>query len=170
MYEFTVIKSKRKTMAIEVNSDCNVIVRVPLRCTDKCAKEFAESKHEWIVRAVQKQKERQQGKVIPNKELIIELKKKAEEILPDRVRYFAAIMGVEPTAIKITSAKKRFGSCNSKNSLYFSYMLMLYPQEAIDYVVVHELAHIKHKNHQTDFYNEIKKILPDYKQREKLLR
>lgn len=170
MYDIKVIRSKRKTLAIEVTSDCMVIIRAPLRCTDKFIKEFVSSKHEWIIRSVQKQRDRQKGKVIPNEEHISELKKKAEEVLPARVKHFAAIMGVEPTGVKITSAKKRFGSCNSKNSLCFSYMLMLYPQEAIDYVVVHELAHIKHKNHQTDFYNEIKKILPDYKQREKLLR
>lgn len=79
-------------------------------------------------------------------------------------------MGVSPTGIKITSAKKRFGSCSGKNSLCFSFMLMQYPEEAVDYVVVHELAHIRHHNHSRDFYRFIEKYMPDYKEREKLLK
>ena len=79
-------------------------------------------------------------------------------------------MGLEPTGVKITSAKKRFGSCSAKNSICYSWRLMLYSKEAIDYVVVHELAHIAHKNHGPQFYALIEKYLPDYKEREKLLR
>ena len=79
-------------------------------------------------------------------------------------------MGLNPTGIKITSAEKRFGSCNGKNSICYSWRLMQYPAEAIDYVVVHELAHIKHKNHGKEFYRLIENFLPDYKNREKLLK
>lgn len=79
-------------------------------------------------------------------------------------------MNLYPTALKITSAKTRFGSCSGKDSICFSYLLMRYPDEAIDYVVVHELAHIKHKNHSKAFYTLIEKYLPDYKEREKLLK
>ena len=91
-------------------------------------------------------------------------------MLPERVNYYSKIMGVEPTGIKITSAQKRFGSCSTKNSICFSYILMLYPQEAIDYVVVHELAHIRFHNHSKDFYGFIESVLPDYRNREKLLK
>jgi len=100
------------------------------------------------------------------KRLILE----ANDYLPKRVEFYSDIMNVKPTGLKITSAKKRFGSCNGKNSICFSYYLMLYPKEAIDYVVVHELAHIKHHNHSKEFYNFISIFMPDYKQREKLLR
>ena len=78
-------------------------------------------------------------------------------------------MDVYPKNIKITSAKKRFGSCSTKNNICFSYLLMLYPIEAITYVVVHELAHIKYHNHSSDFHNYIKKFLPQAKEYEKLL-
>ena len=79
-------------------------------------------------------------------------------------------MGLVPISVKISSAQKRFGSCSAQNALNFSYRLMMYPVDAIDYVVVHELAHIKHHNHSRDFYNLIKKYMPDYKEREKKLR
>ena len=79
-------------------------------------------------------------------------------------------LGVTPTGIKITSAKKRFGSCNGKNSICFSLYLMQYPQAAIDYVVVHELCHIRHHDHSPAFYRLVESVLPDYKERERLLR
>ena len=79
-------------------------------------------------------------------------------------------MGLKPKGVKITSAKKRFGSCSANDSICYSWRLMLYPKEAIDYVVVHELAHIVHKNHGQGFYSLIEKYLPDYKERENLLR
>ena len=77
-------------------------------------------------------------------------------------------MGVEPTCIKINSAKKRYGSCSGKNSLNFSLYLMDKDERFIDYVVVHELAHIVHHNHSKEFYALIEKYMPDYKERKKL--
>ena len=79
-------------------------------------------------------------------------------------------MGVTPTALKITSARTRYGSCSGKNSINFSLFLMEKSARAIDYVVVHELAHIKQHNHSPAFYKEIEKILPDYKERIKELK
>ena len=79
-------------------------------------------------------------------------------------------MGVCPTGITVTGAQKRFGSCSAKDRLCFSYHLMRYPEPAIDYVVVHELAHIFHKNHSKSFYAYVEKYMPDYKECEKLLK
>ena len=83
---------------------------------------------------------------------------------------YAAQMNVYPTGITITGARTRFGSCSPKNRLSFSFRLMDYPMDAIEYVVVHELAHILHKNHSAAFYAEIEKILPDWRERNKLLK
>ena len=79
-------------------------------------------------------------------------------------------MGLEPAGITISSAQKRFGSCTAKNRLCFSYRLMRYPEEAIEYVVVHELAHLVHRNHGKDFYALVASVMPDYKKRDALLK
>ena len=79
-------------------------------------------------------------------------------------------MGVTPTGLKITTARKRYGSCSGKNSLCFSCFLMNCPEEAIDLVVVHELCHIREKNHGPRFYALLEQYLPDYKERKKLLK
>ena len=79
-------------------------------------------------------------------------------------------MGVTPTRITITRAKTRFGSCSGKNSVSFSCHLMLYPDAAVDYVVVHELTHIRHHDHSAAFWAEVERFMPDYRERKKLLK
>ena len=94
----------------------------------------------------------------------------AKEYLPQRTAHWSTVMGLVPAGIKITSARTRFGSCSGKNSICFSWRLMLYPPEAIDYVIVHELAHIRHHDHSPAFYALIAQYLPDWKARMKLLK
>ena len=79
-------------------------------------------------------------------------------------------MGVTPTGLKITTARKRWGSCSGKNSLCFSCFLMDRPEAAIDLVVVHELCHIQVKNHGPAFYALLERYLPDWRERKQLLR
>lgn len=79
-------------------------------------------------------------------------------------------MNLYPTGLKITSARTRFGSCSGKNSICFSWRLMDYPEPAIDNVVVHELAHIAHKNHGPQFWALVERYLPDYRARRAMLR
>ena len=79
-------------------------------------------------------------------------------------------MGLTYTGITITGAKTRYGSCSPKNRLCFSWRLMAYPESAIDYVVVHELAHIVHRNHGPEFHKLVESVLPDHKERRALLK
>ena len=106
----------------------------------------------------------------PDAEEEARLKTLAKEVIPPRVAHYGSIMGIVHTSVKITSAKTRFGSCSAKNGLCFSWRLMQYPMEAVDYVVVHELAHIVHKSHGKACYALIGSGLPDYPERRKLLK
>ena len=90
-------------------------------------------------------------------------------VLPERVAYWSTVMGVRPAGIKITTAKKRYGSCSSKHSLCFSCYLMRSPMEAVDLVVVHELCHIQEMNHGPRFYALLERYLPDWRERKRLL-
>lgn len=167
--DILVIRAKRKTMSLSVNDDLQAVVRAPYGASEKSIKEFVESNSAWLEKAVlRKQKQLERYDISDDEKE--QLKSLAKQVIPERVEYYSRLMNLYPTDVKITSAKKRFGSCNGKNSLCFSYFLMKYPIEAVDYVVVHELAHIKHHNHSKDFYNLIKKYLPDYKERERLLK
>lgn len=169
---YEIIRSKRKTLAIEVRKDGTVIARAPKRCSEKTISSFVQKNGLWIERTLKKFEERNKNTIqYKIEETDIQLyKKKAKEYLPERVKYWSEITELSPVYVHITSAQKRFGSCNGKNGICFSYRLMAYPQKAVDYVIIHELAHIKHKNHSREFYSLIEKYMPDYREAEKILK
>ncbi len=170
MREYRLIRSKRRTLSLEIDRQSEIIVRAPFYVPKADIDRFVEGHEGWIVKKLALRRERPTVSADLPDEEIKRLKSKAKEILPSKVACFSEIMGLKPESVKITSAKKRFGSCSGKNRLCFSYLLMLYPDEAIDYVVVHELAHIKHHNHSKQFYGLVERYMPDYKQREKMLK
>lgn len=87
--------------------------------------------------------------------------------LSGRVARFAPIVGAVPSGLRITSAQARFGSCSGKNALSFPWRLVMAKPALIDAVVVHELCHILEHNHSSRFWNEVERVLPDYRDREK---
>ena len=168
IFNYTVIRSNRKSVAIQVGADCSITVRAPLRISQKEIDNIMQDKKEWLEKAIISQREKSMNAKTYTDDEIELLRKKAKEIIPQKVEYFSDIMGVKPTAVKINSAKKRYGSCSGENSLNFSLYLMDKDERFVDYVVVHELAHIKHHNHSKDFYRFIEGFMPDYKERMKL--
>ncbi len=97
-------------------------------------------------------------------------KSAAAKIIAQRCQWYADATGFKPVSIKISEARKRWGSCGSKGTLNFSWRLIMAPMEIIDYVIVHELAHIGQLNHSPAFWRQVSDILPDYKSREKWLK
>lgn len=89
----------------------------------------------------------------------------AGEVLTEKVQLYARKMGVAPAAVRIHGAKTRWGSCSSRGNLNFSWRLMMAPDSAIDYVTVHELAHLKEMNHSAAFRAVVEEVLPDYRER-----
>ena len=168
--EYEVIYSKRRTLCLQIKKDASIVVRAPKGVSKKRIEEFVAKHLNWIEKHLEKRKNQPLPPQELTKEEIKSLKKSAYEIIPPKVAYFSQIMGVTPEHVSINSAKTRFGSCSGKNRLNFSCRLMFYPESAIDYVVVHELAHIKHHNHSKDFWAFVGKFMPDYKERRKLLR
>jgi len=97
-------------------------------------------------------------------------KNEAKKIIPPIVDKYSNIMNLFPTNLKYRKNKRTWGSCNYKNGLNFNTLLVKFPMEVIEYVVIHELAHIKHKNHSKKFWDLVEVYCPDYKQRENLLK
>lgn len=106
----------------------------------------------------------------PRKKMIDWYKKEAREKINERADYYSKITGWKYKKISITSAKRRWGSCASNSNMNFTWRLILAPMEIVDYVVVHELAHIVEKNHSAKFWGKVALILPDYKKRNKWLK
>ena len=168
--EYHLIRSKRKTLALEITREAKLVVRAPLRCPQRDIDRFLSEKQSWIVHHLALMEARLAAHPEPTAEEEQALRQKARDTLPPLVAHWAEIMGVEPTGITVTGARTRFGSCSPKNRLSFSFRLMAYPPEAVEYVVVHELAHIRHKHHGPAFYREVETYLPDWQARRELLR
>ena len=166
MTDYRVVRSRRRTVALQVDQSGSVVVRAPMALPAEEIRTFVEKHETWIHRQQQRQARYRAEHPEPTPQEQEALRRQAKTLLPQRVAYWAGVMGVRPTGIKITSARTRFGSCSGKNSLCFSLYLMAYPPEAIEYVVVHELAHIRHKNHSPAFYAEVERYLPDWRRRQ----
>jgi len=167
MYSYKIFYSKRKTLALEITRNKEIIVRSPYGVTIEVISSFVEKHKNWIEK--QLNREFKQEYLFSEKE-IEDLKRKARENIPLKVKYYSELMDLYPTSVKITTARTRFGSCSGKNSICFSCFLMKFPEKAIDYVVVHELAHIKHHNHGKEFYQLIQRFIPDYNECIKILK
>ena len=172
MVKYELIRSSRRTLGLEITADLRVVVRAPQRCSMRQIEEFVAQHEDWIAKHMEIQERRATARaarqVTPEEERM--LRNLAQEYIPRRVAQLAPLVGVTPTGVKITSARKRFGSCSGKNSLCFSWRLMQYPREAIDYVIIHELIHILHHDHSAAFWAAVARVMPDYKQRQALLR
>lgn len=168
--EYRLIRSRRKTMALQVTRESAVVVRAPLRLAKREIDRFVEAHLPWVEKQLARQERYRQQFPEPTPAELAALRQKAKEIIPGKVAHYAAVMGLVPQGVRITQARTRFGSCSPKNALSFSCLLLRHPPEAVDYVVVHELAHIVHKNHGRGFYALIETILPDYRRRKELLK
>ena len=166
--EYRLIRSGRRTLALEISREGEVIVRAPAATPLRDIEEFVAGHTAWI----EKHKAKRKARSLPplTEEEKRELRARALSYLPARTEYFASIMKIVHSGVKITSAKCRLGSCNVRRGISYSYRLMQYPEEVIDYVIVHELAHCKEMNHSPRFYAIIARYLPDYKARIHMMR
>ena len=163
---YELVRSDRKTCQIQVKSDGRIIVRAPRRMPEKHIERFVSEKSDWIEKVQKKlsdAKEQLDGAEPLSPEEIKRLSKEALDYIPKRVEYFAPIVGVEYGRITVRNQKTRWGSCSGKKNLNFNCLLMLTNEKVIDYVVVHELCHLKEMNHSKDFWAEVERVLPDYK-------
>ncbi len=170
-----VIRSKRKTLAIEIRPDMRVVVRAPEKIPQNEIMKFVEEKQNWIKKHLvqmyfkaEEIKKQKKEPALTNAD-IEKLCQKALSVIPDKVKYYAEIMGVTYGRITIRNQKTRWGSCSSKGNLNFNCLLMLMPDKVLDYVVVHELCHLKQMNHSKKFWKEVERYMPDYQNYKKWL-
>lgn len=170
-----VIRSKRKTLAIEIRPDMRVVVRAPEKIPQNEIMKFVEEKQNWIKKHLvqmyfkaEEIKKQKKEPALTNAD-IEKLCQKALSVIPDKVKYYAEIMGVTYGRITIRNQKTRWGSCSSKGNLNFNCLLMLMPDKVLDYVVVHELCHLKQMNHSKKFWMEVERYMPDYRNYRKWL-
>ena len=168
-YDMELVRSSRKTIAVEIYPDLRIKLRAPFRTPPYRIMEFLKAKERWIDLHLEKMRQRQESNTDqPPANAISEEERKqltelAKQRIPQRVAFFAARMGVTYGRIMIRNQKTRWGSCSQSGNLNFNCRLMKMPPEVLDYVIVHELCHRKQMNHSRAFWEEVGKVLPDYR-------
>ena len=159
---YTLIRSARKTVSLQLAPDGSLTVRAPSRMPEREIREFVESKRSWIESHRAKLPQKTDVPALSAEELHA-LADQALNVLPARVAHFAPLVGVRYGRITIRNQRSRWGSCSAQGNLNFNCLLMLCPPQVQDYVVVHELCHRKEMNHSSRFWAEVERVMPDYK-------
>lgn len=207
MLEYTLKRSRRKTLAAYVLDDATIEVRAPLNVSKTEIDKFIEERETTLRKYIEKVREKNEKKSEFELEIGLEIlflgekcmiksgekteiregvffvtegsmknqivalyRLAAERIINERVEYFSRLTGNVPKSVKLNAARTRWGSCSAKGTINFSWFLIMANQKCVDYVVIHELSHLKHMNHSSAFWREVAKYEPEYKQRRLELR
>ncbi len=162
-----ICRSKRKTVSLEINEEASLVVRLPMRFPKYRINELIKRHKRWIS---SKQRQVASRPVIKLDNPVEWYRKQARQLITARVKHYADLLGLNVNKIRISNARKRWGSCSAKNNLSFTWRLILAPLEIIDYVVIHELMHIFEKNHSRRFWARVEEFYPDYRKIRKWLK
>lgn len=170
----SVIRSARKSLGLEVRDANTVLARIPTRVSDRELKAFVENHRSWILEKTEVMAEREENRKstpAPPPELLSKTDRmKIQLKIGKQVRHYCEAMGVTVGYVTVKNQKTRWGSCSAKGNVNFNYQLAFLPDELLDYVVIHELAHRRHMNHSRAFWAEVEKYCPDYLERREQLK
>lgn len=164
MQNYEIIRSSRKTLALQINGD-RVLVRAPLKTPQEVIERFMAEHRDWIESHLEKNAEKMKKLAAVEPLSQLELKaiiKNAKQVIPQRTAYYAELMGLTYGRIAIRSQHTKWGSCSAKGNLNFNCLLMLAPPDVLDSVIVHELCHRVEMNHSKRFYALLYRYYPDY--------
>ncbi|MDX4063683.1 DUF45 domain-containing protein [Aliarcobacter skirrowii] len=176
-------KKNIKHCYLRVLSDNLIQIKANRYFTILDAKDLIYRKKDWLIENIQKQNSKKLNEneflYFGEKKLLSDFqikyldkfyKEEIQKIIPSLVEKYSNLMQLYPTKISYRKNRRTWGSCNFKNELNFNILLAKYPIFIIEYIVIHELAHIKHKNHSKDFYFLVEKFSPNYKKIEKFFK
>ncbi|MBF0123053.1 MAG: M48 family metallopeptidase [Candidatus Omnitrophica bacterium] len=208
-----IIRSRRRSVALIVTREAELIVRAPWQVSEGFIQNLILEKRDWVERKIQETRERLQKiapkqfvegeeflflsqkyslKIVdeareisldgpslvfprafltsPREHLKAWYRQEALKVIASRVEFFAQRDGFQYKSVRISSAQRRWGSCGSRGGLNFSWRLVMLPMSVIDYLVVHELHHLRHRNHSSRYWDAVRAAMPSFEREEKLLR
>lgn len=168
-----IIRSARRTLSLEITRSGQVIIRAPKQMPEAEIQKFVRDKSGWLEKHLQKRETEQEALKEAGTftdEEIEKMIRLAKQVIPDKVAYYARLMGVTYGRISIRRQKTRWGSCSREGNLNFNCLLTMAPPEVVDYVVVHELSHRREMNHSPRFWAQVENVIPDYRKPRKWLK
>lgn len=175
--EYRLIRSQRKTVAIQITGEGEVLVRAPKRCSQAFIEQFLTEKQEWIKRQTQRVSSHRE-EIRPMVQAVEALgeaelrfhRSRARALLLEKTQAYAALMGVSYGRVTVRQQKTRWGSCSRSGNLSFNWRLVFAPEAVMDYVVIHELCHRTQMNHSPKFWALVEEFMLDYKRHRDWLR
>lgn len=175
-FEVIITEKRIKNIIIRVKGDMKVYVSCPFGISQDRVIEFIDSKSDWILKQMKKAEEQSKREQIRKNELedrnrYLSEMKSLEELISKRLPIYEEMTGLKSSSWHIREMKTRWGSCNTRTKrLCFNLLLIKYPISCLDYVILHELSHIKYPNHSKEFWKFIEGYMPDYKMRRRFLK
>ena len=162
--EIKIVRARRRSFSLRMK-DGIFICRAPLFAPKSEIQAFLGKNALWMEKRLAEQAARE--KLLAEEGAFTEeelsaMKEKAKKLIPERVAYYAPLVGVKIGRISIRAQKTRWGSCSAAGNLNFNCLLILAPLPVLDSVVVHELCHMKEMNHSARFYAEVLRVFPEY--------
>jgi predicted metal-dependent hydrolase len=164
-HDIEIIRSNRRTLALQITADGRVVARAPLHISDRDILRFAESRAAWIDAHLARRKAAGNAVQPFTVEEMKAMAERARIVIPRRVAYYAPLVGVSVGRITLRFQRTRWGSCSVKGNLSFNAVLAAMDAELLDYVVVHELCHRRQMNHSPRFWAEVARVCPDWRRR-----
>ena len=195
--EIKIIKEQRKTLLLRITSENIILIKAPLKCSDNNIQKFLDSKKSWIEKHIAKMKMLENFAksfdfdnliyenaipIMETKNIRLDYEKLSTNnklktiknqylsmfsVLKDRTIFLAQKFGFKVDKISPCSSTVKWGSYSSTGELKLNYKLIILPANLVDYVIVHELCHIRHMNHKPQFWKEVERFYPDYKKARK---
>ena len=163
-------RKERKTLSIGIQEDGSLMIKAPLYMKKETIERFLNQKRYWIYKQAKRMEDNRKNQIVYSREQERVLRQQARIKLTERTDYYKTILGVNYKRIRIADQKTRWGSCSSTGTISYNWHLVLLPDAILDYVVVHELCHLRQMNHSEDFWKLVEGMLPDYQSRRKWLK
>ena len=162
---YELIRAKIKNLYIYIKEG-KVIVKAPIKLKEENIYKFVDKKAKWIYQNIKKEKEK------------IKLEEKIEQkdidrlelVVKNSIEKYSKLLKIKPNKVRIKNLKYAWGSCSSKKNISINMKLANKNEKAIEYVVLHEMCHLKHMNHSKKFWNLVEKYMPEYKEYKKILK
>lgn len=162
---------RAKRLRIAVYCDARVVVTAPAGFSDGRAEKFIREKADWIIKKLKYFEQfKDRLPIVSDKANYLQHKNTALELVKRKAEYYSRIYDFKFNGINIKNQKTRWGSCSRKGNLNFSYKIALIPEKMADYIIIHELCHLKEFNHSKKFWNLVMEIMPDCMEARKELR
>ena len=163
--EYVLVREKIKNLYIQIKNG-KVIVKAPLRLSDKKIEDFINKKAKWIYDNLQKEKLKKQNQ----KDITSEDLNKLVKYVEKYILKYQKILKVSPNQVRIRDINYAWGSCSSKKNITINRKMANKTEKEIEYVVLHEMCHLLQMNHSNKFWNLVELNMPDYKKYRKMLK